>query len=128
GREPPDLWRDLLNAWLRNPPDMDAWRTLALVLSRLTGAEDDPLKDLTDFLKRDQFDLELRRPTLKVNVRRLNLKPAGRLQVFHFRTRPPEAGKEPEPALVYEGTGRPDEAGGYVPYPFRPEAGGPPPP
>src|SRR5262249_58461173 len=111
GREPPDLWRDLLNAWLRNPPDMDAWRTLALVLSRLTGAEDDPLKDLTDFLKRDQFDLELRRPTLKVNVRRLNLKPAGRRQGFHFRTRPPEAGKEPEPAPGIEGTCRPGAPG-----------------
>jgi hypothetical protein len=124
GRETPELWRDLLNTWLRNPADMDAWRTLALVLSRLAGSEDDPLKDLTDFLKKDQFDLELRRPALRVNVRRLNLKPAGRLQVFHFRTRPPEAGKEPEPALVYEVTGRPDESGDYVTYSFRQEGSG----
>jgi hypothetical protein len=61
-------WNGVLK-WLEGPRELASWRVLALTLIRLIEPkrnEADPVKDLAAFLKRDEFDLDLRRLTLEI--------------------------------------------------------------
>jgi hypothetical protein len=61
-------WNGVLK-WLEDPRELASWRVLARVLVRLSEPkrnEADPVKDLAAFLKRDEFELDLRRLTLEI--------------------------------------------------------------
>jgi hypothetical protein len=101
GRETLEHWR-ALRPWLDDPRDLRSWRALARVLDRLQDAQPRPAEgnppdavdELSAFLARDHFDLDLKQMQLEVPFG-LNAKPEGKLSLFH----PPTA--DPGPALVF---------------------------
>jgi hypothetical protein len=55
--------------WLEDPRELASWRVLARTLVHLSDpkrAEADPVKELAAFLKRDEFELDLRRLVLEI--------------------------------------------------------------
>jgi hypothetical protein len=81
--------------WLaKEPEELAAWRTLALVLARLRDPEAvDPVSDLAAFLQKASFNIEIRSLTLRV-PEDLNVKlaPTAQLSVYY----------EKDMALVFE--------------------------
>jgi hypothetical protein len=70
--------------WLEDPRELASWRVLARVLVHLSDSkrsEADPVKDLAAFLKRDVFDLDLRRLTIEIPDR-LDKQPTDELAVY----------------------------------------------
>jgi hypothetical protein len=81
-QDTPENWRRLL-PWLADPPELKAWRVLALLLAHLVDpAAADPVADFQAFLSRDQFDIALKRLYLEV-PEGSNLEPSGKLAVEH---------------------------------------------
>ncbi|MGH7171618.1 MAG: hypothetical protein ACRELG_15185 [Gemmataceae bacterium] len=93
--------------WLRDPKDLQDWRTLAQVLIRLQDparphapASSDPVSGLAEFLDRGSFTLTIRRLTLEI-PESLERKPAAdaNLSIYHLAS----AGEKP--ALLFEQSG-----------------------
>jgi hypothetical protein len=96
--ESPETWARL-QPWLANPEDLKAWRVLAMVLARLQAASaEDPISTLAAFLRRERFDLILRRFTLEIPDD-AKVRPQGKLLVHYF------SGGERKPPLIFEPTG-----------------------
>jgi hypothetical protein len=118
--ETPTRWQSVLR-WLREPKELDDWRVLATVLSRLRDPEGgDPVNALSAFLKQTSFTLDVRRLTLEI-PESLGVKPAAdaKLSIYH----PGSAGEKP--ALVFEQSseGQRDAPRRVWTYSFRPVAG-----
>jgi GTPase SAR1 family protein len=80
--ESPARWNNLLK-WLSDPKELAAWRELARVLVLLFDpkrAEPDPVKELEAFLKRESFEIDLRRLSFELPDR-LNKRPTGDLTI-----------------------------------------------
>jgi hypothetical protein len=78
GRETPARWREV-GDWLTTSTDLNGWRELATLLARLNDPKaDDPVRELANFLARDQFRLRLKEFTLRIPDE-LRLQPAGPL-------------------------------------------------
>jgi hypothetical protein len=80
--ESPARWNNLLQ-WLNDPKELAAWRELARVLVLLFDpkrAEPDPVKELESFLKRESFEIDLRRLSFELPDR-LNKRPTGDLTI-----------------------------------------------
>jgi len=98
GRESLEAWRRL-QSWLSAPDDLKAWRVLAVVLTRLQdGGAEDPVSALDVFLRRERFDINLRRLALEIPDAS-KVRPEGKLLVHHF------SGAEKTPPLTFEPTG-----------------------
>src|SRR5262249_28916107 len=117
-RETPELWREI-RTWLVAPDDLTAWRNLARVVGRLAAPRRaDPVTTLEAFLKRDRFDLDLKRGTLEVPIA-LDVTPRGKLSIFHPKTTPQG------PALVFTLEGPQSDTERRVrTYTLRPEGDG----
>jgi 50S ribosome-binding GTPase len=96
-RESLQAWRRL-QPWLSAPEDLKAWRALASVLARLQdpGAED-PISALDSFLRRERFDITLRRLALAI-ADSAKIRPEGKLLIHHL------SGGE-KTSLAFEPTG-----------------------
>jgi hypothetical protein len=96
-RESLEAWRQL-ETWLADPKDLKAWRVLADILAHLKDpAAVDPVSALAAFLRRDRFDLIMRRLILEI-PENLKVRPEGRL-VIHLIS------GEKRMLLNYEATG-----------------------
>jgi hypothetical protein len=117
-QETPQLWRDL-RTWLESPEELTAWRSLAAILGKLHNPDwADPVVVLANFLKKDRFELDVRRPTLTVPIP-LNVRPVGKLLIYHSRV------SAQAPALVLEvADTSTDMAARVRTYTFRPEGEG----
>jgi hypothetical protein len=118
-KETPARWAAVA-AWLKDPPELESWRILALTLARLSSLDAvDPVNALASFLQKTSFPIDIRRLMLEVpdelNVR---LPEAAKLEIYH----PASAGDKP--ALVLQNTpdSRRDAARRVWIYTFRPES------
>jgi hypothetical protein len=97
-QESPEGWRRL-QPWLSAPEDLRAWRVLAVVLARLQDpAAADPVSALDVFLRRERFDIHLRRLELEIPDD-AKVRPEGKLQIHHI------SASEKSPPLVFELSG-----------------------
>jgi hypothetical protein len=115
GWETPETWARL-QPWLAAPEDLKAWRVLATVLARLQDpAAEDPVSALAGFLRKDRFDLVLRRLTLEIPDD-VKVRPQGKLVIHQF------SGGEKNPPLLFEPTGeeRHDARRRAMRYAFQP--------
>ncbi len=98
GREAPESWRRL-QPWLSAPEDLKAWRVLATILARLQDpAAEDPVSALDAFLRRERFDLSLKRLTVEIPDDS-KIRPEGKFVLHHF------SGDEKRVPIVFEATG-----------------------
>jgi hypothetical protein len=106
--------------WLsRDPDQLAAWRSLALVLARLNdAAAADPVTALAAFLQKGSFSIEINQLALEIPFRLQAVKPlAGAdLEIFHPATSP----QGPAIACVPAGEGERDLARRVTVYRFRP--------
>jgi hypothetical protein len=119
GRESLEGWRRL-QPWLSAPEDLKDWRALAVVLARLQEpAAEDPAGALDAFLRRERFDINLRRLAVEIPDDS-KVRPEGKLLVHHF------SGGEKTPPLTFEPTGeeRHDARRRVTRYGFRPPGDG----
>ncbi len=85
--ETPARWRALAG-WLEHPSDLESWRVLVLVLSRLQEpTPEEPVPALAAFIQESQFKLEIERWTLELPDD-LKLRPAGEVLIYHAATNP----------------------------------------
>jgi hypothetical protein len=117
-KETPARWAAVA-AWLKDPPELESWRVLALTLARLYTLDAvDPVTALTSFLQKTSFPIEIRRLTLEVpDDLKVRLPESAKLEVYH----PASAGDKP--ALVLQNTpdARRDAARRVWAYTFRTE-------
>jgi hypothetical protein len=76
-------WR-AIEGWLANPEDLADWRVLATTLVKLFDperSEPDPVNELSSFIKKDAFELGLKRLALRVPDD-LAKRPSGDLTIF----------------------------------------------
>jgi hypothetical protein len=93
GRETRERWLAVAD-WVVKAPELADWRELVAVAGRLADPRgEDPVPALAGFLRRDRFDLEIRRVrvTIPDNLAADRLSPAGDLTVY---LRPPGDGGE----------------------------------
>ncbi len=84
-RETHELWIGLL-PWLTDPPDLREWRKLATVLRLVIDPTlIDPVRELADFIRRDRFDVDIRRATLEIPSG-LGFTPTGPLTIYKGAT------------------------------------------
>jgi hypothetical protein len=106
--------------WLAgNPPELAAWRVLALTLARLTSADAiDPVSAMTSFLKKTSFTIEINQVTLEVPFRYADARPAAgaSFEIYHPATTADSA------AIVCELVGDPkrDDEKKLTTYTYRP--------
>jgi hypothetical protein len=95
GAETFEDWRKL-RSWLAAPEELQTWRLLAALLSRLQSPDAaDPVSVLDSFLAQDHFKLTIRRLVLQIPDA-AKIRPAGKLVIHHH------SGSENKPALTYE--------------------------
>lgn len=104
-RETSERWAEV-RKWLQSDPEeLKAWRELARVLTGLKeGTRIDPVSELTEFLGRERFPLELRRLSLVIpdqlaTPNPLRVEPDGLLSLYHLPT------SKKSPALTFRVTG-----------------------
>jgi hypothetical protein len=76
-------WREL-EGWLANPEELKDWRILATTLVRLFDperSEPDPVIELASFIKKDAFELSMKRLALRIPDD-LAKRPSGDLTIF----------------------------------------------
>jgi hypothetical protein len=76
-------WNEVLK-WLEDPRELASWSVLARVLVHLSDSkrfEADPVTDLAAFLKRDVFEIDMRRLTIEIPDR-LDKQPTDELAVY----------------------------------------------
>jgi hypothetical protein len=116
GGETPARWGNLLK-WLNDPTELIAWRELAHVLVRLHDpkrVEPDPVKELETFLKRESFEIDLRRLSVEIPDR-LNKRPTGDLTIYIT------SGDKPSATQAFEiADSRRDAQRGVTQYQLRP--------
>jgi hypothetical protein len=82
GKETVELWKSL-RPWLTNPGELREWNKLAKLLAQVRDPSvKDPVMILVDFLRRDRFELDVKRLTLEIPFDH-KLRPTGPLSVFH---------------------------------------------
>jgi hypothetical protein len=119
GRESLDSWRRL-GPWLASPEDLRAWRVLATTLARLQDpAGEDPVSALDAFLRRERFDLSLKRVAVEIPDD-AKIRPEGRFLLHHF------SGGEKRAPIVFQTTGeeRHDARRRMTRYEFQPVGDG----
>ncbi|HEV3237991.1 MAG TPA: GTPase domain-containing protein, partial [Gemmataceae bacterium] len=111
-------WR-ALESWLANPEELKDWRILATTLVRLLDperAEPDPVNELASFIKKDAFELNMKRLALRIPDD-LAKRPSGDLTIFQQ-----SAAGENTVSLAFEVLldKQPDEKNKTVTYQLRP--------
>ena len=96
-------WSAVRDWLLRDPPELAAWRSLALILLHLRDpAAPDSVTALTAFLQEKDFSLGIERISLELpDSIRAQVPSSAALSIYHPRT----SGKEP--ALTFEQSGQP---------------------
>jgi hypothetical protein len=109
-----------VRAWLKDPAELLAWRTLATVLRRLDSPDaGDPVSELEGFLAQKRFTISPTRLTLEVPERaRVRPRAEARLEVLH-------PASDRKPALAFDPIGEParDAARGVWTWTYRLSAG-----
>ena len=119
-REESAAWQPV-RRWLKEPTELAAWRSLALVLLRMEDPfAEDPLEALMSFLNRETFDLQI--DTLELQVPQTSgLAPRAEATLDLYL-----AGEGKEPAARFRRLGEPrrDDQRRLLLYTFRKESAG----
>lgn len=118
GKETPARWAAVRD-WLKDPPELEAWRVLALTLARLQSLDAvDPVTALAAFLQKTSFPIQIRSLTLELpDDLKVRLPDSAKFELYH----PAGAGDKPALVLQNTGEGRRDAARRVWTYTFRPE-------